>query len=418
MNSPHFKASLLDLKKTGANFVSFIIPYHQSDKTSSYIFAGGDTPSDDTLRSAINYAHSIGLKVMLKPHLASDDGVWRAHIDATDRNAWFASYGNMLNHLADIAQETKAEQICLGTELISMSTYTSNPTNTEAWIKMISDVRARYSGKLTYSANWGGNYFTEEAEHIGFWPHLDYIGVSAYYQLATEKYNPQVRDFLSTWKYWDDTKISPLYKKFKKPIIFTEVGYRSVIGANTDPYNGDRKGGLDLELQARLFQALFQYWNAKPYMVGIHIWNWNLDPFDGGPGNTQYTVQHKPAEEVLRQWFINNGLAKKTVAKTSIGELVAVSVPFNAQGKLTRGSHVFKASLLTRSHYEYVISWSVDGGDPVWMSDSSEDLLNEIDVVDTTSWNWRGNGPYKVTFIAREFSGKILGQKSVDVYLK
>ena len=44
------------------------------------------------------------------------------------------------------------------------------------WRQLIKDVRAVYSGKLIYSANW-----YEEYEGIKFWDALDAIGVQAYF---------------------------------------------------------------------------------------------------------------------------------------------------------------------------------------------------------------------------------------------
>ncbi|MDQ3014462.1 MAG: hypothetical protein M3Q73_01200 [bacterium] len=417
-SSPEFKESLQALKNTGANYVALVIPYHQKDISASHIFAGDDTPSDKVLIETINYAHSIGLNVMLKPHLGPDDGAWRALINPSNRNKWFKSYSKMLNHLADIAEQTKAEEICIGTELITVASAQSNPKNTEAWIAMIKDMRSRYSGKLTYSANWGGNEFLSEAEHVEFWSHLDYIGLSAYFQLAPETRQPKVQDFMKSWKYWDDTKIAPLYNKYKKPILFTEVGYRSLHGANADPYDGERKGGIDLELQANLYQALMQYWNAKPYMAGINMWNWNIDSLDGGVGNTQYTIQHKPAEKLVKKWF--TGVQNQTVAAkmpTSLGTTTAVVLATSTDGKLARTSQVVKLSILNKLNYTYATSWSVDGGDAVWMKDDPSGTLYEQDIIDVSGWRWRANGPYKLTFTFREFSGKIIAQKTIDIYL-
>jgi hypothetical protein len=423
--SAEFKESLKDWKATGANYISLVIPYYQNNKTSSEILAKPYTPSDEVLSEAIQYAHSIGLKVMLKVHITSDDSAWQAYINPTNKDAWFASYGMMLNHLADIAEKNQAEEICIGTELITMST---NPENTQNWITMIDAIRAHYHGLLTYSANWGGTSFMEEASHIGFWDHLDYIGLSAYFSLAPETWNPKMQDFLKSWKYWDQTIVQPLSKKFNKPILFTEIGYRSLQGANTDPYNGDRMADVDLDLQANLYQALFQYWNTKPYMAGIHMWDWKVDSLEGGPGNNQYTVHHKPAEEVLKQWFTNSKPANKIItasvrAKTNPNSILGEWTELNVATTTTlkRGSQILQAHLLNRPNYTYITSWQVDGGDPIWMTDENTDHIYEQSQIDTTNWWWKGAGPYKITFISREFAekgGRILGQRTIDVYLK
>jgi hypothetical protein len=45
------------------------------------------------------------------------------------------------------------------------------------------------------------------------------------------------------------------------------------------------------------------YWNDYPYMQGVFWWDWSSNPNAGGVGDTGYTVQHKPAEAVLKKWF-------------------------------------------------------------------------------------------------------------------
>jgi hypothetical protein len=442
-SSPEFRESLRNLKKTGANYVSLVIPYHQKNKYSSEILSGPDTPSDKVLTDAIEYAHSIDLKVMLKPHLATGDGDWRAFINADDRKAWFASYGDMLDHLADIAEKTHAEEMCIGTELISMSTYTSNAQNKDYWINMINNVRAHYSGLLTYSANWGGSDFSEEVSHINFWPYLDFIGISAYYSLAKEIKNPILPDFDKAWEYWDTHDILPLYQKYNKPILFTEVGYRSVADANIDPYDGTRNGLIDLDIEAKLYESLLEYWNAKPYFAGMQFWNWDIDPLEGGPGDNHYTPRFKPAEEVIKKWWQNqeikpenkqeNKLEIKDIknntennsissaysnhADYKIGEDIIVDLPSGNVFKPKQ--YLIQARLQGHLNNKYVMSWSSDGGQEIWMKDSTRGngKTYEESMVDFSEWTWRGNSPYYITFTSREFSGKILARKTIEIHI-
>ncbi|MDQ3076440.1 MAG: hypothetical protein M3Q63_00075 [bacterium] len=302
-SSASFQESLRDLKATGANYVSLVVPIYQVNDTASDIVPGGDTPTDESLISAINYAHSIGLKVMLKPHLGSQAGAWRATIKASNRDAWFTNYGNFLNHLGDIGKQTGVEAMCIGTELITMTTFTSNPDNTQRWNKIIADLRTHFPGPLTYSANWGSGDFAEEVPHIGFWPALDFIGISAYYPLAQGQNDPSVEMLKSSWDYWNNTKVRPLHQQYNKPILFTEVGYRSVDGAHNDPFEGGRGGNVNLEEQVRDYKALFEYWNNHSYIAGVHMWNWESDPNYGGPTNNHYSPQNKPALQVIKDWF-------------------------------------------------------------------------------------------------------------------
>jgi hypothetical protein len=55
---------------------------------------------------------------------------------------------------------------------------------------------------------------------------------------------------------------------------------------------------VDLQLQAEVLAD----WLAaldRPSIHGVLIWRWLSDPEAGGPGDTDFTVQGKPAELVL-----------------------------------------------------------------------------------------------------------------------
>jgi hypothetical protein len=59
-----------------------------------------------------------------------------------------------------------------------------------------------------------------------------------------------------------------------------------------------------MHAQATAYRALFEtFWN-EPWFAGGFLWKW----FDshaerGGPDNTRFTPQNKPAEEVIREWY-------------------------------------------------------------------------------------------------------------------
>jgi hypothetical protein len=308
-SSDSFKQSVKNLQATGANSVSLIIPYWQSNDKSSDIQNAANTPTDQSLTNAINFVHSLGMQVMLKPHLEAANVNWRAFINPTDRATWYKNYSAMLDHLGDIGKQTNVEIICIGTELIDTAAYTQNADNTQQWINMINDVRTHYSGKLTYSANWGdAGGFADEMQHIGFWPNLDYIGLSAYFNLNAN--STDYNSLKGAWDFYRNNFVEPLFNQYHKQIIFTEVGYRSVTGAHNQPWNYALQGASDQQEQANDYDALFRYWDQYPYMVGVQLWNWDSNPNAGGAGNTDYTPQNKLAQTTMQTWFggaNNNG---------------------------------------------------------------------------------------------------------------
>lgn len=304
-SSASFQQSVRNLKATNANYVTLVIPLKQSNIFSADIQAGSDTPTDDALASAIDFIHSLGMAVNLKPHLDSYDGHWRAYINPGDRTTWFNNYGTFLNHYGDIAQAHQVEEITIGTELISMASASVNATNTSNWQVTIAHLRQHFGGLLTYSANWGPAGFVDEKNQIQFWPQLDSIGISAYFNLTNDP-NDNVDFLRSAWDGWNTSQIGPLSKRWGKPVLFTEIGYRSVYAAHTQPWNASMGGGVDLTEQANDYEALNSYWNNFNYMIGVQGWNWNSDP-NAGSNNTDYTPQHKPAQDVMTKWYSGGG---------------------------------------------------------------------------------------------------------------
>jgi len=302
--SESLKQSLSDLKATGATHVGFIIPYYQADKDATIINRGGNTPTDEALTSAVTYAHYIGLAVSLKIHVETHDHEWRAYINPTNRDEWFASYGTILKHYGTIAQTQNIEQIVIGTELINMSSDSINSTNTAHWRNLIASLRSIYDGTLTYGANWGDGTWTEETNQIKFWDDLDYIGISAYYWLSPTE-DDSVESMITSWDDWNERKLQPLAEMWDKQIVFTEVGYRSITGAHNHPWNWWDNGIFDEQEQANDYTALFSYWNTKDYFNGVMFWSWEIDPDAGGTNDLGYTPQNKLAETVMTQWFTN-----------------------------------------------------------------------------------------------------------------
>jgi len=290
--------ALQQLADTGANAVTFTVGWFTDSIYASNVYRTTGTASDDSLIWAIGQAHSLGLQVILKPHLDSQDGQWRANINPSDVDGWFTNYGAMMDHYADLGKQQGAPVLCIGAELISMST---NPAYEGRWRSLIADIRGRFSGKLTYSANWGSGSFAEEFSRIPFWDATDYLGISAYFELANN-ISPSIADLNASWANWKTTKITPFQQQWGKPLMFTEGGFRSEDGAAMQPWNWSLSGGLNTQTQVDCYESLFESWGNEPGFVGEAFWNWSTDANVSGT-NTDYTIQNKPAYNTMTTWF-------------------------------------------------------------------------------------------------------------------
>lgn len=94
----------------------------------------------------------------------------------------------------------------------------------------------------------------------------------------------------------------------------------------------------------------------------------------------------------------------------------AVNVWWPANNARVSGIQPFKAMVQDKNVSDYTMYWSVDGGQPNQMTDSSTDYPHKETTVDLSSWTWHGAGPYKVTFRALDKSGNSLGETNVDIY--
>jgi hypothetical protein len=161
--------------------------------------------------------------------------------------------------------------------------------------------RTVYDGNLTYAANWYDEY-----EEIAFWDALDYVGVQAYFPLVDAP-DPSLDTLRARWQA-HRAALAEVHRRTGKPILFTEVGYRSARSAAEAPWRWpEEEGGVapDSALQARCYRAFLSAMDQTPWFAGALIWKWHPRGSQRDP--TAFTPQGKPAERVLYRWFTGAG---------------------------------------------------------------------------------------------------------------
>jgi hypothetical protein len=202
------------------------------------------------------------------------------------------SYKDFILTYAIVAAETNVAMFCIGTELEQF--IVERP---EFWNHLITEIKLIYKGQLTYAANW------DEYKRVPFWAHLDYIGVDAYFPISESK-TPTVTEARKGWQKWK-SELKSVSEKYKKPILFTEYGYRSVDFSGREPWKSERDmPGLNLDAQTNLTKAVFEEIYPEDWFAGGFIWKWFLNHKKvGGLENHMFTPQNKPVEKVIRQHF-------------------------------------------------------------------------------------------------------------------
>ncbi|HET7293467.1 MAG TPA: hypothetical protein VFM88_13660 [Vicinamibacteria bacterium] len=291
-------AALDPLRELGADWISQTpFGWCRSVDDPEIRFAGerglwGET--DAGLVATARWARERGLRTLLKPHLWVRRA-WVGELEMQSEEDWrrfFASYEAFILHYARLAEAHGMEALAVGTELPRASRRTAD------WVRLVARVRAAYRGRLTYCANW------HEAEDVGFWSVLDFVGVQAYYPLRVGAARVE-----TIRRAWDPivNRLEALHDRTGKPIVFTEVGYKSLRGSLAEPWRWGTDGEADYALQRDAYAAMFASVWERPWFGGAFIWKWHPDlgaPTTPPLGRERdFTPQGKPALDVIRSYY-------------------------------------------------------------------------------------------------------------------
>jgi len=289
--------SLKKATKLGTEYIAIVITQYQDSASSKNIKKTSKTPSDKSLIHAINKAHDLNFKVMLKPHLdllePYNDSLCRSDIGfytEKDWEEWFNAYQSFILHYARIAEDLNVELFCIGTEL----SFTTEKN--DLWVnKIINEIKNIYSGKLVYAANWD-NY-----KNIQFWNELDYVGIDAYFPLYPKR-NPSLTQIKRGWEKWK-AELRAWHKKINKPILFTEIGYTSSEYSAYEPWKDSIERTANNEMQTKCYKAFFETIWGCSWLAGVYWWHWGLDSAD--QNNSHFSPQNKPTEKIIKHYYKN-----------------------------------------------------------------------------------------------------------------
>jgi len=253
--------------------------------------AGGET--DESVLFAHFEAQQLGMYTMLKPQIWIRNS-WPGDVDMGTEREWqrfFDYYYRWARHYALLAEINGFDSFCIGVEFAKASL-----SKEQEWRKLIQQIRGIYGGQLTYAANWG-----KEFEQLQFWDALDFIGLNCYYPLSSKE-QVSKRDLK---KAFDTviTKIEKVQKRYDKPIVFTEIGFRSVTATWKNPHEDTNGRAFDEQGQAVAYEVIFEGIRNKDWYKGIFWWKWPSYLTHRGEKNTGFSPANKKAERVVEKWF-------------------------------------------------------------------------------------------------------------------
>jgi hypothetical protein len=276
-----------ELKSLGANSIALGFPIYMSQITSSTVFAKRacganlDTPSPTRLGVAIAEAHTLGLRVFLRPmvdelQLRDGPGGWRGLIRPKHISQWFKSYLSVLTPYLKLAQQLNVQDFAISTELDSLSRSSS-------WASVIRSAKRYYKGPLIFTVPWHPGQVT----HPGTTPGLDaYQGI-----VAPDSATPS--QLLAGWNY--AAKTSDRLPFSLSTASIDEVAIPAQDGAYPTPWVSSlplATNPFDQSIQANWYSMACSFFKTH-HMRGLYFWGVFYDNGAAavlttpGPGLTQ-----------------------------------------------------------------------------------------------------------------------------------
>jgi hypothetical protein len=294
--SERMEDSLRTLERAGVEWIA-IHPYAavRRDGTVRWRPAAGE----EYLGRAVELVRARGQRLFWKPHLAywgSFD--WRGSIEfGDDEAAWrrfFDGYRGFILDQAAFAERAGAEIFAIGVEL------ERTVVREREWRRLFDEVRQRYSGRITYTANW------DRLAEVPFWDRVDLIGVQGYFPLASVD-DP---DRATLWRGWDGPlrQLEELSRaNGDRPILFGEIGYNRSPDAARRPWSPvmeDRESSR--ALRRRLMEVAVERLEAEPWIAGLFWWKWIPGP---APWDRDFSMKDPEALAVLHSHWVGEGKA-------------------------------------------------------------------------------------------------------------
>lgn len=319
----------------------------------------------------IQYIHSQGMTVGIRPIFFVVDSQgrtpfvdtagkiwWHGNIQPQDPNRWFESFKSYLDIYLLIAKVNKVEEFTIGAELYSMTVgiedqWKQYPYGFPAqWLALLNYARTKVipGCRLMYDIN-----FTDDAvnsagglrttggelerwryrlvdlanrpnptekkiweELVAFWSSLDAVGIDMYRSLASSNdqlpadYNALVAHLQKRADEYAsqlDSMITEIEATInvQKPIIFKEIGYKSVTRGFINPFAYDnRSDEVNIAHQAAAYQAYFNsFWKPNwSWFSGVSFWDVGVNPARTGVKDPGFSPLGKAqTESVIKAHF-------------------------------------------------------------------------------------------------------------------
>lgn len=289
-NTELWRAAVRDMYEIGLRHVS-LISYAYVDPETGNVQTESQKgldpgPARAALAAAADEAQQLGMQYSIRPWFEIDDRngpgyEWRGDLELTEqqREVFTESYREYVLDLAELARDSKARCLYIGSELKGLTTDESARDDWLSLIRHCRDVLEGSSCLLSYAANF------DEFEQVPFWSALDEIGVDAYFPLSTEREaRGPGRPALAVL----DKRCRGIFKRLKsfsrrnkRPVYICEWGLVPFDGTTADPSNELPSLYVDpYEAAAGYEVFLDNVAKQGSWLDGVDFWHWQVDPHE------------------------------------------------------------------------------------------------------------------------------------------
>lgn len=304
------RASLSGAAALGADSVVITVQASTCDGSTDFDRPphGVDSATSDlAVAAAVAAAREAGLGVTLAlVPVSAPTGSFAdsfAVFEDEDWEGFFDGYEPLVRHYALFAELLGCDALSLGEGLMDASRTAPQTGSRDAslralklerWRTLIAGARAVFGGALTYSAT-----LPTEAERIGFWPELDFLGLNVFpTQFATTPDPPTDDAIRYTWDF-ALSRADGLARLHGRRAFVTAIGFPSASGAWLRA--SVPQGTRDEEAQRRALGGLADVLDTSELerVSAVHLYAWLADP--AGPPDTDrgFSPQGKAAEAEL-----------------------------------------------------------------------------------------------------------------------
>ncbi len=283
----HMRPTMQQLRDLGAGWVA-IHPYagiRPDGTVRIYRPVDPDSPTEELTRP-IREAHALGLKILIKPHLAYWGSFeWRGEIGFDEEAAWERFWNGYTDWIVAVAKITReADGFVVGTELARTLEHE------DRWREVIAAVRRATDAPLTYAANW------DRYESVPFWNALDAIGIQGYFPLVDADEAVTADTVRAGWARWA-AKLSAFSEAQGRPVLLTELGYNHSSRTAREPWSGETDGE-GTALQALCTRVALETVEREAAILGSFLWKWFPEP---RPVGRDFRLATPEMREVIRE---------------------------------------------------------------------------------------------------------------------